>query len=562
MTTAPATADALGLAELGQELAAMSDADLTAYVRDAGPEDLDVIEQALALAEAGTVAARFARWWSDPAAFAAEAIAWPEGRALHDYQGDALTTLAQRGRLVLRKPRGVGGSVIAAMSVLWFAVTREYYGADWKVVTTASIGRQLSEYLWPEVHKWAPRLRWDQLGRRRWEDGTELLQQGIKLAHGHAFTAAPGDAATIEGAHASQVLVVLDEAKGIRTAVFDALEGGGTRYGPETGATMYVLATSTPGRPAGRFYDLCRGAEGTENYARQHITVEQGIAAGQVSPSSVEALGKLWGVGSTLYANHVLGEFADDSTDTVIRLSWVEAANERWLALSAAERAAPATEVGVDVAREGADRSVLIAIGQGPAGIVAGRPVELPRGDGPTTAAGVLGHVGLGPVGPLVLVDSEGVGASVYDSLRRHVDLGPRVMAFRAGTGTDWRDVSGELGCANLRSAGWWHLRELLDPSLGATLALPPDARLAGDLTTPKWRDTSRGIVIESKDEIRKRLGRSTDCADALIHAAWGRIMRRGLNLRPAVRRWSEETRGAETDSDGLAGHDWMHEGL
>lgn len=565
-------AEADHLLELGRELIAMDEARLAAYLGTCSPEELDVVERAMEAAEleAGhateeaararereTLTARYNRWWSDPVAFAGEAIAWPEGRALHDYQAEALTTLARRLRLVFRKLRGAGGSAVAAITVLWFVTTRDHYGVDWKVVTTATVQRQLDEYLWPEIHKWAKRLRWEQLGRPPWVLHRELLDQRIKLAHGEAFAAAPGDAATIEGAHATQVLVVFDEAKGIRPAVFDAIEGGSTRYGPETGATLYALALSTPGAPEGRFYDLARGAKGA-NWARLQVTKEQAIAAGQVSESSIEELRELWGEDSVLFANHCLGEFRDDAANTVIPLAWVQAANERWLALPASARAVPAELVGIDVAREGADRSMLVALG----GDVAGRPVELARGDGPTTAAGALGHVGLLPQGPLVLVDSEGVGASVYDAFRKgYRDLGRRVHPFRAGTGTTWADASGLLRFANLRSAAWWHLRELLDPSLGATLAIPPDDKLNGDLTTPKWRDTTRGIVIESKDEIRKRLGRSTDAGDALVMGAWGRIVRRGLALRPVMGKAEAKAGRPGDDGGGLLGGDVWTEG-
>ena len=48
---------------------------------------------------------------------------------------------------------------------------------------------------------------------------------------------------------------------------------------------------------------------------------------------------------------------------------------------------------------------------------------------------------------------------------------------------------------------------------------------LEAELTAPKWwiRSSTKGgvIQIESKDEIRKRLGHSTDSADAVIHAFW-----------------------------------------
>jgi hypothetical protein len=65
-------------------------------------------------------------------------------------------------------------------------------------------------------------------------------------------------------------------------------------------------------------------------------------------------------------------------------------------------------------------------------------------------------------------------------------------------------------------------MRERLDPSGGFLLELPPDDLLTGDLTAPKWRVTSGGrIQVESKDDIRKRIGRSTDSADAVIQAYW-----------------------------------------
>jgi rubrerythrin len=51
---------------------------------------------------------------------------------------------------------------------------------------------------------------------------------------------------------------------------------------------------------------------------------------------------------------------------------------------------------------------------------------------------------------------------------------------------------------------------------------LPPDDLLTGDLTTPHWRVMSGGrIQVESKDDIRKRLGRSTDDGDAVVMAMW-----------------------------------------
>ncbi len=143
------------------------------------------------------------------------------------------------------------------------------------------------------------------------------------------------------------------------------------------------------------------------------------------------------------------------------------------------------------------------------------------------------GHVAgvLAGSGGAAIVDVIGIGAGVVDRLRemkRDDRATYRVVPFNAAEHTEWRDASGELAFANTRSAAWWNLRELLDPAQGKEVALPPDDLLTGDLTAPHWRMTSGGKVqVESKDEIRKRLGRSTDDGDAVVMALWEESGRR-----------------------------------
>jgi hypothetical protein len=65
-----------------------------------------------------------------------------------------------------------------------------------------------------------------------------------------------------------------------------------------------------------------------------------------------------------------------------------------------------------------------------------------------------------------------------------------------------------------------WRLREALDPVHGDNIALPPDRRLAAELTAATWSLRGDKILVESKDDIRKRLGVSPDRADAVM-LAW-----------------------------------------
>ncbi len=191
----------------------------------------------------------------------------------------------------------------------------------------------------------------------------------------------------------------------------------------------------------------------------------------------------------------------------------MEAANERWALLDTLGDWGEMTCVGVDVARSGEDRTVL-AVRHGDAIRELRRS---PRQDTMATTGDVVSAIA--GRSAYAIVDVIGIGAGVVDRMKeQHL----KVRAFNAGERTDWKDTSRELQFANLRSASWWSLRELLDPARGHNIALLPDDMLTGDLTAPRWRMSSGGkILLESKDDIRKRLGRSTDDGDAVAMAFW-----------------------------------------
>ena len=465
---------------------------------------------ALAARELAAEAARLrlARYREDPALFAAECIAWAPGEGPADYQLEILRELPQRRRVAVRSPHGAGKTSLAAWTILWFALTRDGLpGADWKVVTTASAWRQLDHYLWPEVHKWARRLNWARLGRGPFDERTELLALSLHLARGEAFAVASDRADLIEGAHADRLLYVFDESKSIPTATFDAAEGA------LASGECYALAISTPGEPQGRFYDIHARRPGFEDWWVRWVRKEECLTAGRLSAGWADQRRAQWGEGSAVYQNRVLGQFASSAEDGVIPLAWIEAANARWYALQESDAWEPFSSVGVDVARSGGDVTVL-ALRYGDA------IRELRRLGGADTMAttGAVAGV-LDAHGGEALVDVIGIGAGVVDRLREQKKA---VTPFNASERTEARDRSGELGFANKRSAAWWAMRELLDPAAGSLVALPPDDLLTGDLTAPHWRVMSGGhIQVEGKDEIRKRLGRSTDDGDAVVLAFW-----------------------------------------
>jgi len=125
--------------------------------------------------------------------------------------------------------------------------------------------------------------------------------------------------------------------------------------------------------------------------------------------------------------------------------------------------------------------------------------------------------------GAAAYIDVIGIGAGVF---HRAVELGLRAYAFKAAGATELRDKSNLYGFANWRACAWWLLREMLEPGSGFEVCLPPNQELFNDLVAPRFSYTSRGeIIVESKDLIRRRRGKSTDYGDAVIQAIVGPLL-------------------------------------
>jgi hypothetical protein len=351
-------------------------------------------------------------------------------------------------------------------------------------------------------------LDWAKIGREPFNERTELQTLQLSLSTGEAFTMASDNSALIEGAHADRLLYIFDESKEIPIDTWDSAEGA------FSAGDCYWLAISTPGEPVGRFYDIQHKSAGYEDWHVRHVTMEEAVAAGRMLPDWVEKRREQWGEQSAAFQNRVLGEFAASDEDGVVPLAWLEKANGRWLeTMDLAKELWPAFScVGVDVAGGGDDKTVLAMR----YGKFLAELRRTSREDTMQTTGRVTGVLRANPAGYAV-VDVIGIGAGVVDRLR---ELKQRVRAFNASEKTDRLDRSGEQGFTNKRSAAWWNIREMLDPANEENLALPPDDKLTGDLTTPHWRQVSGGKVqIESKDDIKKRLQRSTDDGDAVVMA-------------------------------------------
>ena len=111
-----------------------------------------------------------------------------------------------------------------------------------------------------------------------------------------------------------------------------------------------------------------------------------------------------------------------------------------------------------------------------------------------------------------IAIDSVGIGAGVVDILRKD---GFDVMEFVAG-GKPLPNYESVFKFRNIRSQAWWMLREAFRE--GAIRLDFRDERLITELTSIHYKvDGDKCIRVESKDDIKKRLGNSPDAGDALM---------------------------------------------
>ena len=444
------------------------------------------------------------KWRDDPVRWVEDCVVFSDGEGLASYQAEELAALPKYGRVAVRGPRGSGKTMPAALAFWWFATTRELLGVDWKIPSTAGSWDQIRLYLWPEIHKWYRQIRWDILGLSKPRLGQDLLTYHLKLPHGEAFGRATDDPDLIEGAHASHMLVIIDEGKAVADGIWDAVEGFFANPGEH-----YAYALSTPGPPTGRFADIHHRKPGYEDWHPIYVTIDQAVGEGRVTQEWVDQRRKQWGEDSQLFRCHVLAEFAGEE-DGIIPLAWVEAAIERGKQL---DRECRPNRFGVDVADTGDDKSVIAWRDEWDVY----KLETFTEADVLLLAERVINRA---VTGSEVVVDSIGVGSGTYRTLARAKDL--KAIPFVAGGKTNRRDASGQIRFINKRSAAWWNLRELLHPETGEPVSLPDDPELLGDLTAPRWREVAGGkIQVEKKDEIRKRLGRSTDVGDAVVMVFW-----------------------------------------
>jgi len=423
-------------------------------------------------------------------------------------QREIIESVRDHRQTAVHSSHAVGKSLTAACTAVWWINTHAVGEAF--VITTAPTHAQVQAILWREMNRLHSR---GQLGGRmnllEWYFGNELVAFGRKPAD--------YDPAAFQGIHARYVLVVFDEACGIPRPLWDAAS---TLI---ANADSRFLAIGNPDDPHGEFARVCKatsgwsvihvGASDTPNFTGEEV--DEHVAASLVSPDWVEEKKKAWGVGSALYTSKVEGHFPTDSDRGVVPYSW--AVKCRYLELPEVGRRC----VGLDVGG-GGDLTVL----RERVGAKAGREWTNNESD-PMKLVGEIALKLREWDVQRVVVDSIGIGWGLAGRLKELSSShnpgsaltthAAQVICFNASEASNQPERF-----INKRAELHWEVGRELSRELGWDLEHVDDDVIA-ELTEAQYEimDSRGKVKVERKDQVKGRLGRSPDRADALLMAYW-----------------------------------------
>jgi hypothetical protein len=422
--------------------------------------------------------------------------------ALLERIGQAMQTRGALARFAVASGHGVGKTAVAAWLILWFIATRPHP----QIVVTANTGSQLATKTWRELAKWlqlslyADTFTWT---------ATRCYH---KQAQSTWFAAAvPWRADRPEafaGTHESHVLLLMDEASAIDDLIWETSEGMMTTPG-----SLWV-AFGNPTRASGRFKECFPGGRFAHRWQTFRVDSREAKMADQ---AQIAAWIADYGEDSDFVRVRVRGEFPRQAVGQFISEADIAEAELRGLTVDPLQP----TVIGVDVARYGDDRSVIV-VRQG-AQIV---DVKIYREIDTVRLAGFACEVveshrsGLSPTGtygvqtyaasePVLCIDGVGLGAGVVDICKTR---GYRVEDVLAG-----QKPQDPLHYDMLRSEMWDNMRKWLKSRAAFDKRAAWYPELKADLLGPEYGfDDKMRLQLERKEHMKARNLASPDVGDAL----------------------------------------------
>jgi hypothetical protein len=490
------------------------------------------------------------QWRADWVLFATEVF----GVQL-DSEQEAIIRSVQKNKMTsVSSGTARGKDFVAAVSAMCFLyLTPEFEGGkmveNTKVALTAPTHRQVKNIMTPEFTRLFERAKLNGFPLPGILSG-EDIRTNYKEWFLTGFKADENSHEAWSGFHAVNTMFVVTEASGISDDTFTAIEGnlqGNSRllivFNPNSPRGYAAKSQTSP-----RFTKFRLNSLNAPNVVQKQMVIPGQVdyewVADKVSawceriPTEDKDLGEgdfewegAWYRPNDSFRVKILGMFPKASEGSLVPLEWIQQAQARWKFHHERNRKIEAPlRLGADIAGMGRDNSAFC--------YRFGNYVD--RFDR-VNSAGVANHNqikgrikndlekhtdsfrGIHAQG---FIDTIGEGAAIYSFLiedKMKVFSCKFSNAAKDEAGKPLKDMTGQYTFLNMRAYLYWAIRDWLDPKNNTGAMIPPDCDLlAEELTETTWQFQSNGAIkIEDKEEIKKRLKRSPDDADALANTFW-----------------------------------------
>lgn len=477
--------------------------------------------------------AKISSYFNDPVAFARDIL----GIELWSKQREMVQSVQENTHTIVRSCHGSGKSLTSSVLVCWWIATRPIGSAI--AVTTAPTYAQVNAILWEEIRKHHANAA------QRYADGLSPIKlpgyvtqgdqwksdEGMLLGFGRK--PADGNQHGFQGIHRRYVLAVIDEACGINQGLYTAVEAI-----TNTGDAR-VLAVGNPDDPVTEMGRIFRedpnwnkigiSAFDSPNFSINHLghkpafceecakyawheraeldkDVSDELRPYLIQHDWVETKRTSWGEDSPVWKSKVLGEFPDQSANTLFPIGTIVKGHNA----EVIPRGDDPVILGVDVAGFGPDYSTIYSNQGGNIRFVA----KLAKGDGPDTAHWIHQNA-LNQGATEVRIDSTGLGGPITEMVSRLAETTYTVVAMKGNAASPDR-------FRWLNARAYWY-DDLRDRMFNGKIDIDVnDKTLAEELGLVQYHFKNRlqSLQIESKDDIRSRGLKSPDFADAAVYAA------------------------------------------
>jgi hypothetical protein len=340
-----------------------------------------------------------------------------------------------------------------------------------------------------------------------------------------------------QGFHRENMLIITEETPGINIAVLTAFEN------TSTAGNNLILAVGNPDNVTDVLHQFCfpnlKPSPKVKHvrisaYDHPNILQQKEVIKGAITQESINFRKDKYGETSNFYKSRIRGISPSQSSDSLIKLEWITDNIIEYEYDS--ESNYDYNSLGIDVANSETGDNACLAWMNGKI-LLEIQEFQCPnathlaynvvyddleeRGyDNYQTQKISYYQVMEGRIG----IDTVGIGKATFNAF---YDLGINPISLEGGAlaAAIPQDSEGKplYSFKSGRAQWYWQLRE--DLRLGKTKIAVKDKtivkKLIQELVIPKYSLKNGYLVVEDKDNIKKRLGHSPNLADAFVYANW-----------------------------------------